>query len=432
MAKSTSLGALVFTLQAALLGCGDGDLGREIYSYRSSHSGVSENTLNFRSTQANVFLVTDFGASLNDEIADDAAFSACLTAAIQAGGTCKIGAGQLTLSHYPAPIRRASPAATNLDANNVVIEGIGSSTLIKGVSDAGFDVFQLNQVSHLTIRNLAITAVKQTSSQHHGVNGISMTNGSSHIMIEHVIVKNLPYVVKPAYIDGGKAFTIQQGSAGTESSTAIEVRNSQSINNPTGFGLDADSNGRILPGQVSFHDSTVTHAMFGVSLSFTAKNGGGTDVPGFSASILQNTFTNVKHPGVISRAPNVVFSNNTMSIASFPSYPDHFVYSKYAIAIIGGSACVFSGNSLTSSLPFAALVLTGGAATAANTEGMKFERNSLFGPATYGIAGVTQAGASTIKSTFSYNKFKQVLTTFDPALSAAKQNNQIWGTSRVQ
>jgi hypothetical protein len=365
-----------------------------------------------------VFYVVNYGANLQDAAPDDTAFSLCLQDAMKAGKTCSIGAGQLTLSIY-SPILR-STTGENINANNMVLEGAGDATVIKGISAKGFDVLQLNRVSNMTIRNLSITAEKTTTDQTQGVNGISMTNGTSNIFIDNVTVRNLPHVIKTDYIDGGKAFTVQTGTNPTTSSTNIIIRNSRSFNNPTGFGLDTNPNAGALPGNISFTNSLVENAAFGVSLSFSAKATGGSEIPGFSAEITGNTFTNVRHPLMVGRAPSVRFANNMINVSAEPplSDPPGFVYRAYPFVILGGLNGTFSQNTINYNMGSGALFLIGGTSIGAYTQNLAFSDNTISAPTLTGVKMQNSGGVAVKNSSFGCNTIKNVLGTFyDPLLA---------------
>ncbi len=372
------------------------------------------------------FNVTNYGAVLSDQNPDDAAFTACIDAAIQAKGICQIPAGQLTLSIYPNILRRQSDNAPNINANGAIIEGVGHNSLVKGISVHGFDVFQLNAVSNLTIRDLAISAVKTTDSTTHGVNGISMTNGANNIIIDNVKVFDLPYVDKGNYLDGGKAFTIQQGKLGKESSTNIEVRNSIAINCPYGFGIDAAADIAPYPGIIKVTGNTFSQVFAGAAISFSAKSSGGTDVPGFALNLSKNTINDARYPILLSRAPNVTVQENSTNTFTLPNFPDRTTFAGHAVILIGTKNLAFKGNTIKHKAgTLQAMVLTGGTFTQAWTEGAAFSLNTLEGTAALGFKLAANDGVSTRNSSFSWNKFIGVSTSYDAALTAASLGNAV-------
>lgn len=371
-----------------------------------------------------VFQVTAYGANLTDEKADDDAFGSCVTAAVGASGICKIGTGQLTLTKSPVVLRRLSSSGPNIDLKGATIEGSGSGTVIKGISPEGFDVLNLNAVSNLTIKNLVVTAVKTTASTHHGVNGISMTNGTSNVTVDGVTVRGLPFVAKTSYIDGGKAFTVQQGAEGSQGSTNVKVQNSQAIDCPYGFGLDADPNLAKLPGKIDVVGNTFTNALAGVAVSFTSKKTGGTDVPGFALTVKSNVMTNVKYAFLLGRSPGVLVQGNTVTTSIVPSYPDQTGFDGYAAVVLGVKGATIKQNTIKyPARTLRAFLLVGGTSNAAWTEATTFSGNSLQGTASFGFEMRASQGVSVRKCAFTLNAFKTATTPYDSALKASSLQN---------
>lgn len=368
-----------------------------------------------------VFAVTDYGADLSDNQPDDEAYSKCLQAAIEKGGTCRVGAGTLTLTMYPAELRQDGKLTKNRDLKGLVIEGVGEAeTVVHGTSARGFDVFQLNGVENLTLRNLTITATKTTPDETQGVNGVSLTNGSAKVLIEHVTVKKLPFVVKPGRFDGGKAFTVQQGTLGAASSTDIEIRECQVFDTPIGFGIDADPNQPVLPGKIAVRNNRFERVSLGFSLSFAGKNSGGADVPGFALEIAGNTLTDVTRALIIGRAPDVVFRDNTITTKQRPDLPDPIIHPGIPIVIIGGPRGRFENNTLDYAPQTSSLVLIGGASGNVNSDKVIFTGNKFSGQATLGVqllnAGITN-------SKFTGNTFAGVREEREKTLTDARLKN---------
>jgi hypothetical protein len=105
----------------------------------------------------------------------------------------------------------AFPATTLLDCGNITILGDGPATVLKTVSPAGADVLNLNFVKNLHFRNFLISA-DLTAFAGSGSNGISIVGAFDNLTFDGIICRNLAYVDKAAYLDGGKAFTIQPGT----------------------------------------------------------------------------------------------------------------------------------------------------------------------------------------------------------------------------
>ncbi len=373
-----------------------------------------------------IFRVTDFGANLGDTLPDDRAFSQCLQGAINASGTCSIGAGQLTLSLSPAELRSIN--GTHIDAKNMIIEGMNNSTIIKGTSAKGFDVLQLNRVSNLTIRNLAITAEKTSPDMTQGVNGISLTNGTANITIDGVSVYDLPYVMKEDFIDGGKAFTVQTGKDPSTSSTNIKIQNSRSTRNPTGFSLDSNPNNSILPGNIVLQNNTFEEGAFGISVSFATKTAGGTDVPGFAMDITGNTLTNIRHPLVIGRAPNVRFVSNTISTIDNPVIPDPsaYTFSQYPFVLLGLVNHSFQKNIITYENGPGSLFIIGGTPNAAYSDNLVFSGNTIESSERTGVKMQNAGGIAIRNSVFGCNTIKKILQPFyDPLLAEFVYQNTV-------
>ncbi len=342
------------------------------------------------------------------------------------GSICRIGVGQLTLSKYAQELRRGS--GTNIDAKGMTLEGTGDTTIIKGISEKGFDVLQLNRISNMNIRNLRLVAQKTTGDSTHGVNGISMTNGTSHITIENVTVEDLPYVVKQDYIDGGKAFTVQTGQNPLQSSTKISIQNSRSIRNPTGFGIDSDPNTATPPGTLTFSNNTIEDALIGVSLSFLPKRIGGTDVPGFSMDVANNDFVNVRHPLFVGRAPSVRFVHNRIRVTSDAPIitPPTFIHRSFPFVLLGASNGVFTNNTIDYAIGSGSLFLIGGTSIGAYTENFTFQDNTISAPTRSGIRMQNSGGIGTRLSVMGCNTVKRISgLLYDSAFSLAVFKNTV-------
>ncbi|MDZ4687728.1 MAG: right-handed parallel beta-helix repeat-containing protein [Planctomycetaceae bacterium] len=368
-----------------------------------------------------VFDVTEQGANLSDDQPDDDAFSKCLQAAIEKGGICRIGPGTLSLTTYPAELRQNGQITQNRDLNGLVIEGAGEEeTTIHGTSARGFDVLQLNGVANLTIRNLTITAVKTTKDETQGVNGISMTNGTANVLVEHVTVRKLPYVLKPGRFDGGKAFTVQQGTLGAVSTTDIEIRDCHVFDSPIGFGLDADSNQKVLPGQIKVYKNHFERVSLAFSLSFSGKNSGGADIPGFGMEITGNNLVDVTRVMFIGRAPDVVFTDNTVTTNQLPDLPDPIIQTGIPLVIIGGPRAKIENNTFDYKTKVTTFVLIGGASGNANSDKVSFSGNQFTGAAEVGIKALNNG---TTNSRFAGNSFSGAAVDRDKTLNEPRLKN---------
>lgn len=368
-----------------------------------------------------VFKVTDYGADLADDKPDDDAFSQCLKAAIEKGGICHIDAGKLILTHYPAELRQDGTITKNRDLNGMVIEGAGADeTTVHGISAKGFDIFQLNGVANLTIRNLTITAEKTSKDETQGVNGISMTNGTANVLIEGVSVRKLPYVLKPGRFDGGKAFTVQQGTLGAASCTDIEVRDCQVFDTPIGFGLDADPNQKALPGKIAVRKNRFERVSLAFALSFSGKTAGGAEVPGFGIEITENMLIDVTRVLFIGRAPDVVFRDNTATTKALPDLPDPIIHTGIPIVLIGGPRAVLENNTIEYQPKVPTFVLVGSAGGNVNLDKVEMTGNAFRGPAEVGVKLLNQGVTN---SRFRGNTFDGTKTERDNGLSDKKLKN---------
>lgn len=164
------------------------------------------------------------------------------------------------------------PVTSLLDCNNMTIFGDGPSSILKTSSVFGADVLQLNGLKNFHIRNLQVQSV--VSGNDEGSNGVSVTGGFNNITIDNLWAKNLGYVDKTTYVDGGKAVTIQQPSdanpilMGSFKATNIFVDGCV-----YGFGYEFD-NDLALTQPVSIEvDIIVSNSRQGVVLSAPAATG---------------------------------------------------------------------------------------------------------------------------------------------------------------
>lgn len=121
------------------------------------------------------------------------------------------------------PFRDTSLTPTSFrDYKNITLRGAGKSkTIFSTTSVDGADVLQLNAVEGITVKDLSLKATGTGSAA--GSNGVSITNGGKNIDID-VDCVDLFYVVKPTYVDGGKAFTLQNGVNTTLPYENIKIR----------------------------------------------------------------------------------------------------------------------------------------------------------------------------------------------------------------
>jgi hypothetical protein len=253
---------------------------------------------------------TDFylpAALMDGQTPHDTEFEACLTSAIAAGGSCILPEGTLMISRYPSPLRQeVADNGTVLDLHGATLRGQGPTTIIKGISASGFDVLQLNGVANFNIRDLAITTCVTGEDTTNpptedppclmegfgasGVNGISMTNGTSNIRIYNVHIYDLPFVPHPEalgpYTDGGKAFTVQCHHEYNEDVQMrdIYVEHSSSRNVFAGFWMDCNTNTNAEPDNINVIFNTFEGYLAGIVFSFPASP----PMAIFGAAILDN------------------------------------------------------------------------------------------------------------------------------------------------
>lgn len=131
------------------------------------------------------------------------------------------------------PFRNTSLTPTSFrDYKNITLRGAGKSkTTFSTTSVDGADILQLNAVEGITVKDLSVKATGTGSDA--GSNGVSITNGGKNIDIDIDCV-DLFYVVKPTFIDGGKAFTLQNGVNTTLPYENIKIRGN-AVNCPYSF-----------------------------------------------------------------------------------------------------------------------------------------------------------------------------------------------------
>jgi hypothetical protein len=137
--------------------------------------------------------------------------------ALSQGWNIYFPTGKYELSYY-FPWRQTNETAvvSLLDCKNITILGDGQNTVFSTNTPDGCDVFQLNAIKNLHFKGLKITA-RLTSLNGAGSNGVSITNGFDNLTFDQIYFEDLPRVERldsngSYYIDGGKAFTIQNSA----------------------------------------------------------------------------------------------------------------------------------------------------------------------------------------------------------------------------
>ena len=126
---------------------------------------------------------------------------------------CDFGPGIYDAGAQNWPFRNPTvPAPSLRDYTGVVIRTAGPSTVFKTTSDNGADVLQCNGIKGLRVEGYPTVTATLNTTLGAGSNGLSITYGGQDLYFELNCV-DLPFVDKGTYGDGGKAFSIQPGSA---------------------------------------------------------------------------------------------------------------------------------------------------------------------------------------------------------------------------
>jgi Pectate lyase superfamily protein len=188
----------------------NGATGAANVGYTPAGTGATATTVQTKLRQT--VSVKDFGA-VGDGTTDN--YNAMLAAwnyAYPIGANLYFPAGTYLVSGERSyPFNQGYGTITSLlECNNMTIYGDGPSSILKTSSVNGADVLQLNGLKNFHARNLQILSVVSGSTS--GSNGISITGGFDNLTFDNIWMKNLAYVDRTTYIDGGKAFTIQPPS----------------------------------------------------------------------------------------------------------------------------------------------------------------------------------------------------------------------------
>lgn len=163
------------------------------------------------------------------------------------------------------------PVTSLLDCKNMTVYGDGPSTVILTDSVDGADVFQLNGLKNFHVRNLAVESLVSGSDA--GSNGTSVTGGFDNVTLDSIWYKNLGYVDKGTYVDGGKAVTLQMPSeANPILMGSFKATNIHADGCVYGFGYECD-NDLALTQPVSIDvDIVVSNSRQGIVISAGAAN----------------------------------------------------------------------------------------------------------------------------------------------------------------
>lgn len=141
------------------------------------------------------------------------------------------------------------PAPTFKDYKNAKLICSGPDVIFKTTSNTGADVFQLNSIKNFSILGFPTLTAVLTGTNAAGSNGVSITNGGENINCE-VECLDLPYTVKPSYLDGGKGVTIQNGTGTTLPFKNIKINCRKAKNCAFGGTVDFVTDKLILAGMV--------------------------------------------------------------------------------------------------------------------------------------------------------------------------------------
>jgi hypothetical protein len=155
--------------------------------------------------------VKDFGATGDGVTNDYAAINAAWLYCYPIGVSLYFPTGTYLVVTNNFPFRNTQvPVTSLLECNNMTIYGDGPSTILKTSSVLGADVLQLNGLQNFHVRDMMIQSVISGSDA--GSNAISVTGGWDNLTFYNVWMKNLAYVDKTTYVDGGKALSVQPNS----------------------------------------------------------------------------------------------------------------------------------------------------------------------------------------------------------------------------
>lgn len=373
----------------------------------------------------------DYGATGNDDFINDTAINnaindAITNATLYNGGVEVIfPVGVFRISTYPSSLRQET-ITTLKDLKNITIRGQGKNTVIKGVSDLGFDVLQLNGVENLNIKDLSITSVKLNANDTtYGVNGISITNGTRNIHGKNIYVYDLPYVVKTDYVDGGKALTVQQGSLGISNCENIEFEHCSSKNVAFGFECSYDGQEQYKPNNIHIHNNDFECFYRGITIG-NSPSTNGNYIDNSMGDVHHNTITGAQQGIVLSRVTNWNANDNIL-INTDVSIPTKINYDNRVVPII--LVGVNSSNVINNDVFYAKCdnyletsATYNGASTGCNVSFNNFTGHCI------GVAHNTSdvGGNNCNKSTFISNTFKNYDGTLVNTLLLAVSNDNMF------
>ena len=325
--------------------------------------------------------------------------------------------GKFRITMYLDALRTGNVPTLLRDLHGLIIRGEGDESIIYGYNETDtFDVLQLNCIENLRIENIRILARKADVNPY-GANGISMTNGTSNIWIDHVTVEDLPYYLPGGYIDGGKPFTIQTSTGLLHIIENIFITNCRTKGCP--YGLEASYHNTETPlKNVIIQNNVFDSLCFGVSIGSGYY---GAVVEGTNCVISNNDIT-APVPIGVSRVNNARIIDNVLK-----KIPNDAVFNSYVssciVALLKCTCLQLVRNTLMCNEAIHAVVLLSSAYDGDNYY-LTVMNNWFIGTADYGfrtktIVDETEGSSLVYKSNFMYNMFYATTTPYDSQLNNA-------------
>lgn len=323
--------------------------------------------------------VSWFGVATNRTGAENvSALTNMVEVAKGRGEEIRFGPGTFTLnSHFP--IRQpesVGPIVTNEDYHGLTVSGQGQATVIRTyLPGNAADVFNLNGVRNVTIRDLAITATTDIGTLD-APNGVSIIAGGENITLENLYIFDLPYISDDGIgTSGGQGITIQKSGTSTNLLRNIKILNNTIVsatNMVTGIGVQYS--GSWVPAdpgqQILISGNTVRRAFRGILIESTAYGGGVTltnihPMMGVAANnqILECA-RGIETIGVTGW--NIIGNNIISTNLGVPTFLSQLT-NKFGASIHSAHYTTFTGNRIFMSNCVYFMFVAGGAAGEANT-----------------------------------------------------------------
>ncbi|MCI3938890.1 hypothetical protein MQX03_16945 [Chryseobacterium aahli] len=179
--------------------------------------------------------------------------------------------GQFSCGNANFPLNYDYIPGVLKDLKNIIISGEGRDTVLRTDSQTGADVLLLHSVKNITLRDFAITAtvaIKTPIEPNAGSNGVSLIDGFDNITLENIHVFDLEGVEYSNYIDGAKAFTIQNNEGNIIPNGKLKIINCSSKNNAYGWRHDGFLSD-VMKDEIDIDiDLSIEKSWHGFSLSF--------------------------------------------------------------------------------------------------------------------------------------------------------------------